>query len=305
MKLAYLFVGQGAQKVGMGKEVYETYASSRTLFDQASLDFDLKKITFEGPEEVLNDTAYTQVCLLVTCLAIAAALDEEGFKAEGVAGLSLGEYTALTYAQGLSLAQALPLVRTRGQLMANALPRGFSSMSAVLSDKIDLILETLQENKKGIVEIANYNSPTQFVLSGECEALQEVEKALKEKGISRIIPLKVSGAFHSSYLKEASLKLKTHLRDVGLVSPKLPVYFNVSGKIETDLEEALTQQICHSVQWVKTIQNMIKDGYDTFIEIGPGRSLAGLVKQIDPSVVVYSVESLASLEKIKGELKHE
>jgi [acyl-carrier-protein] S-malonyltransferase len=305
MKLAYLFVGQGAQKVGMGKEVYETYASSRTLFDQASTDFDIKKITFEGPEEVLNDTAYTQVCLLVTCLAIASALDEEGFKAEGVAGLSLGEYTALTYAKALSLSQALPLVRTRGQLMANALPSGFSSMSAVLSDKIDLILETLQENKKGIVEIANYNSPTQFVLSGECEALQEVEKALKEKGISRIIPLKVSGAFHSSYLKEASLKLKTHLRDVGLVSPKLPVYFNVSGKIETDLEEALTQQICHSVQWVKTIQNMIKDGYDTFIEIGPGRSLAGLVKQIDPSVVVYSVESLASLEKIKGELKHE
>jgi [acyl-carrier-protein] S-malonyltransferase len=305
MKLAYLFVGQGAQKVGMGKEVYETYASSRALFDQASLDFDLKKITFEGPEEVLNDTAYTQVCLLVTCLAIASALDEEGFKAEGVAGLSLGEYTALTYAKALSLSQALPLVRTRGQLMANALPSGFSSMSAVLSDKIDLILETIQENRKGIVEIANYNSPTQFVLSGECEALQEVEKALKEKGISRIIPLKVSGAFHSSYLKEASLKLKTHLRDVGLVSPKLPVYFNVSGKIETDLVEALTQQICHSVQWVKTIQNMIKDGYDTFIEIGPGRSLAGLVKQIDPSVVVYSVESLASLEKIKGELKHE
>jgi [acyl-carrier-protein] S-malonyltransferase len=305
MKLAYLFVGQGAQKVGMGKEVYETYASSRALFDQASLDFDLKKITFEGPEEVLNDTAYTQVCLLVTCLAIASALDEEGFKAEGVAGLSLGEYTALTYSKALSLSQALPLVRTRGQLMANALPSGFSSMSAVLSDKIDLILETLQENRKGIVEIANYNSPTQFVLSGECEALQEVEKALKEKGISRIIPLKVSGAFHSSYLKEASLKLKTHLRDVGLVSPKLPVYFNVSGEIETDLVEALTQQICHSVQWVKTIQNMIKDGYDTFIEIGPGRSLAGLVKQIDPSVVVYSVESLASLEKIKGELKHE
>jgi [acyl-carrier-protein] S-malonyltransferase len=305
MKLAYLFVGQGAQKVGMGKEVYDNYFSSKAIFDQATTDFDLKKITFEGPEEVLNDTAYTQVCLLVTCLAIASALDEEGFKAEAVAGLSLGEYSALTYAKALNLSQALPLVRTRGQLMANALPQGTSSMTAILSDKLDLILETLKENKKGIVEIANYNSPSQYVLSGELEALREVENTLKEKGITRLIPLKVSGAFHSSLLKDASLQLRSHLLNVGLVSPQIPVYFNVSGQRETDLVEALTQQICHSVQWVKTIQNMIQDGFDTFIEIGPGRSLAGLVKQIDPTVVVYSVESLASIEKIKGELKHE
>lgn len=305
MKLAYLFVGQGAQKVGMGKEVYDNYASSKAIFDQTTTDFDLKKITFEGPEEVLNDTAYTQVCLLVTCLAIASALDEVGFKAEAVAGLSLGEYSALTYAKALNLSQALPLVRTRGQLMANALPQGTSSMTAVLSDKLDLILETLKENKKGIVEIANYNSPSQYVLSGELEALKEVENTLKEKGITRLIPLKVSGAFHSSLLNEASLQLKSHLLNGGLVSPQIPVYFNVSGQRETELVEALTQQICRSVQWVKTIQNMIQDGFDTFIEIGPGRTLAGLVKQIDPTVVVYSVESLASIEKIKGELKHE
>jgi len=305
MRLAYLFVGQGAQKVGMGKEVYDNFSSSKAIFDQAITDFDLKKITFEGPEEVLNDTAYTQVCLLVTCLAIASALDEVGFKAEAVAGLSLGEYSALTYAKALSLSQALPLVRTRGQLMANALPQGTSSMTAVLSDKLDLILETLKENKKGIVEIANYNSPSQYVLSGELEALREVENTLKEKGITRLIPLKVSGAFHSSLLKDASLQLKSHLLNVGLVSPQIPVYFNVSGQREIELVEALTQQICNSVQWVKTIQNMIQDGFDTFIEIGPGRSLAGLVKQIDPTVVVYSVESLASIEKIKGELKHE
>lgn len=189
--------------------------------------------------------------------------------------------------------------------MANALPQGTSSMTAVLSDKLDLILETLKENKKGIVEIANYNSPSQYVLSGELEALREVENTLKEKGITRLIPLKVSGAFHSSLLNNASLQLRSHLLNVGLVSPQNPVYFNVSGQRETDLVEALTQQICHSVQWVKTIQNMIQDGFDTFIEIGPGRSLAGLVKQIDPTVVVYSVESVSSIEKIKGELKHE
>ncbi len=305
MKIAYLFVGQGSQKVGMGKEVYDRYASSKALFDSAKTDFDLIETSFNGPEEVLNNTAYTQVCLLVTSLAIAAALDEEGIKAQGVAGLSLGEYSALTYAKALSLEKALPLVRTRGQIMASALPQGTSSMSAVLSDQLDLILETLKENKQGIVEIANYNSPSQFVLSGEITALRNVEASLKEKGVTRIIPLKVSGAFHSSLLNEASTQLKDHLISANLKVPVLPVYFNVSGKQESDLVDALTKQICHSVQWVKTIRSMIEDGYDTFIEIGPGKTLAGLVRQIDPTVSVYSAETLASIEKIKGELIHD
>jgi [acyl-carrier-protein] S-malonyltransferase len=305
MKIAYLFVGQGSQKVGMGKEVYDRYASSKAVFDSAKTDFNLIDTTFNGPDEVLNNTAYTQVCLLVTSLAIAAALDEEGFKAQGVAGLSLGEYSALTYTKALSLEKALPLVRTRGQIMASALPQGTSSMSAVLSDKLDIILETLKENNQGIVEIANYNSPTQFVLSGEINALRDVETALKAKEVTRIIPLKVSGAFHSSLLNDASTQLKPHLISADLKAPVLPVYFNVSGKPETDLVDALTKQICHSVQWVKTIQTMISDGYDTFIEIGPGKTLAGLVRQIDPSVAVYSVETLSSIEKIKGELIHD
>lgn len=305
MKLAYVFVGQGAQKVGMGKEIYDTYASSKAVFDSALTDFDHKRITFEGPQEILNDTAYTQVCLLVTSLAIAAALDEEGYKAQGVAGLSLGEYTALTYAKALTLETALPLVRQRGQIMASALPAGTSSMSAVLSDRLDLIQETLNENKNGIVEIANYNSPSQFVLSGELEALRKVELNLKEKGVTRIIPLTVSGAFHSSLLKEASVKLNGLLQKVHLNIPSLPVYFNISGKPEKDLVDALTKQIYHSVQWVNTIQTMIAEGFDTFIEIGPGKTLAGLIRQIDPNVKVVSAESLASIEKIKGELNHE
>jgi [acyl-carrier-protein] S-malonyltransferase len=205
----------------------------------------------------------------------------------------------------LSLEKALPLVRTRGQIMAIALPQGTSSMSAVLSDQLDIILETLKENNQGIVEIANYNSPSQFVLSGEITALRSVEASLKEKGMTRIIPLKVSGAFHSSLLNEASTQLKGHLISANLKVPVLPVYFNVSGKPESDLVDALTRQICHSVQWVKTIRSMIEDGYDTFIEIGPGKTLAGLVRQIDPLVSVYSAETLASIEKIKGELIHD
>lgn len=305
MKIAFLFVGQGAQKVGMGKEVYSHYASSKAVYEAALTDFDLKTTCFEGPDTVLNNTAYTQVCLLVTSLAIAKALEEEGIHAQGVAGLSLGEYSALTYAQALSLDQALPLVRARGQIMASALPEGTSSMSAVLSDRVDLIEETLKENTQGLCEIANYNSPTQFVLSGEIQALRAVETRLKEKGVTRILPLKVSGAFHSSLLKDASKQLNIRLKDVEFKTPSIPVYFNVSGKPESDLIEALTRQICHSVQWVKTIQTMIEDGYDTFIEIGPGKTLAGLVRQINPVVSITSVESLASIEALKGALNHE
>ncbi|KAF0227604.1 MAG: malonyl CoA-acyl carrier protein transacylase [Erysipelotrichaceae bacterium] len=305
MKIAFLFVGQGSQKVGMGKEVYDAYPQAKALLDSVEVDFDVKKIMFEGPEEVLNDTSYTQVCLVMTSLMIAKALEIEGIVATGTAGLSLGEYSALTYAKAINLNKVIPLVRLRGQIMAEALPIGFSSMSAVLSDKIDVILETLKENKTGIVEIANYNSPSQFVLSGEKEALSIVEKNLKEKGISRIIPLKVSGAFHSSLLKEASRSLKICLENAAFKSAEIPVYFNVSGEIEADVISALTLQIYNSVEWVKTIQNMIKDDYDTFIEIGPGKTLASLVRQIDPQVNVYSVESCASIEKLKGELKHE
>ena len=305
MKIAFLFVGQGSQKVGMGKEVYVSYASAKVLFDTVKTDFDLKKITFEGPEATLNDTAYTQVCLLVTSLAIAQALAEEGIKAEGVAGLSLGEYSALMYAQVLPLDQAITLVLQRSHIMASALPSGTSSMSAVLSDQLDVIRNAVAQNKKGIVEIANYNSPQQFVLSGEIDALRQVENTLKAQGINRIIPLKVSGAFHSSLLINASHDLNNCLSQVTWHNPQIPVYFNFSGQIETELVKALTLQICHSVQWTKTIQNMIKDGFDTFIEIGPGKTLANLVRQINSEVKVYSVESLSSIEKLKGELKHE
>lgn len=305
MKIAYVFVGQGAQKVGMGKEVYDHYPVSKAIFDSAQTDFDLKAVTFEGPQEVLNDTAYTQACLLVTSLAVAKALDQEGLSAQGVAGLSLGEYSALTYAQALNLEKALPLVRTRGQIMASALPQGTSSMSAVLSDRLDLIQDVLSQDHGGIVEIANFNSPSQFVLSGEINALRGAETALKEKGVTRILPLKVSGAFHSSLLNEASALLRPHLIEADFQAPVIPVYFNVSGHPETNLVEALTAQICHSVRWIDTIKTMIADGFDTFIEVGPGKTLAGLIRQIDPSVAVYSAEALASIQTLKGELIHE
>ena len=302
MTIAFLFVGQGSQKVGMGQSVHSAYPQAQAVYDQAHLDFDVKSVCFEGPESTLNDTAYTQVCLLVTSLAISEALRAEGIVASGVAGLSLGEYSALTYAKALTLGAAVSVVRQRGQLMSTALPQGSSGMSAILSDRLDLIQAVLSQNHGGLVEVANYNSPQQTVISGEWDALKAAETALKAQGVTRIIPLKVSGAFHTSLLKPASKALAEVLKKEDLRSPEVPVYFNVSGHPESDLPSALTQQICSSVQWVTTIQTMIRDGFDTFIEVGPGKTLAGLVRQIDPSVRVYSVESAESILALKGEL---
>jgi [acyl-carrier-protein] S-malonyltransferase len=302
MKRAFLFVGQGSQKVGMGHSVYSTYPQAQAIYDQCNLDFDVKSICFEGPEEKLNDTAYTQVCLLVTSMAIAEALRAEGIEAQGVAGLSLGEYSALTYAKTFSLNEAIGIVRQRGQLMASALPAGSSGMSAVLGDQLNTIQTVLAQDHGGLVEVANFNSPQQTVISGEWDALKKAEVELKAHGVSRIIPLKVTGAFHTSLLKPASQTLSTILDQVEVSSPSVPVYFNVSGHPESDIKKALTHQICSSVQWVTTIQTMIKDGFDTFIEIGPGKTLAGLVRQIDPSVQVYSVESAESIATLKGVL---
>jgi [acyl-carrier-protein] S-malonyltransferase len=175
MKIAFLFVGQGSQKVGMGQSVYSTYPQAKAVYDQAHLDFDVKSVCFEGPESTLNDTAYTQVCLLVTSLAISEALRAEGIVASGVAGLSLGEYSALTYAKALTLDAAVSVVRQRGQLMSTALPQGSSGMSAILSDRLDLIQAVLSQNHGGLVEVANYNSPQQTVISGEWDALKAAE----------------------------------------------------------------------------------------------------------------------------------
>ncbi len=302
MKIAFLFVGQGSQKVGMGQSVYSTYPQSKAIYDQVHLDFDVRSVCFEDPEGILNDTAYTQVCLLVTSLAISEALRAEGIVAQGVAGLSLGEYSALTYAKALSLDTALNVVRQRGQLMSNALPLGSSGMSAILSDRLDLIQSVLAQDHGGLAEVANFNSPQQTVISGQWDALKNAETALKAQGVTRIIPLKVSGAFHTSLLKPASSALAEVLKKVDVKQPEIPVYFNVSGKPETEITSALTQQICSSVQWVTTIQTMIQDGYDTFIEVGPGKTLAGLIRQIDPSVRTYSVESAESILAVKGEL---
>jgi [acyl-carrier-protein] S-malonyltransferase len=304
MKIAFLFVGQGSQTVGMGLDVYNNYSSSKQLFDSVKLEFDLEEICFNGPKELLDQTNYTQPSLLITSLAIANALTEEGIKADVVAGLSLGEYSALCYAGCLDVDNALKLVSNRGEIMSNALPLNTSGMAAVLSDKLDIIKEVIsnvQTESIGCIEIANYNSPSQTVISGENKALESAINQFKEHKI-RCIPLTVSGAFHTSLLNHASQLLSIELSKYEFKDPKSTLLFNVSGREESDIKQALTQQICSSVQWVKTIERMIELGVDCFIEIGPKNSLQKLVKQIYPEARVFSVDTKESIKLMLGEL---
>jgi [acyl-carrier-protein] S-malonyltransferase len=305
MKIAFLFAGQGVQKVGMGADVYQKFAAARKVYDAVDLDFDLKKLCFEGPQEQLNDTNFTQSCLLVTSLAIAHAAVSEGIIPSAVAGLSLGEYSALTFANVFTLSDAVNLVRKRGQIMATALPTGISSMSAVLSDDIALIESVCKDEdvrNLGICEIANKNSINQTVISGNVEALAKATELLLAKGVRRVMPLNVSGAFHSSLLIEASKELNLLLNKVPVQTPLIDAYFNISGHPESDIITALTRQIHSTVQFVSTIENMVRDGVDTFVEIGPGTVLSGFVKKIAPQARVFAIEDEASILKLKGEL---
>lgn len=304
MKIGFLFVGQGVQTVGMGLDVYQNYVSSKTLFDSVSINFDLKDVCFNGPKELLDQTYYTQPSLLITSLAIANALNEEGIKADVVAGLSLGEYSALTYAGCIDVNHAIQLVSKRGEIMTNALPANTSGMAAVLSDQMATIKEVIQlvhNENVGILEIANYNSPSQTVISGENKALELGINLLKERKV-RCIPLTVSGAFHTSLLNNASVELNHVLNSFVFNQPHCSVLFNVSGDVELDIKSALTRQICSSVEWVKTIQKMKELGVDCFIEIGPKNSLQKLVKQIIPDARVFSVDSKESIMQMIGEL---
>jgi len=304
MKIAFLFVGQGSQTVGMGLDVYSNYKSSQALFDSVKLDFDVKDVCFNGPKEVLDQTYYTQPSLLITSLAIANALNEEGIHADIVAGLSLGEYSALSYANGIDINQAIELVSKRAEIMRNALPLNVSGMAAVLSDKIDLIKEVVNQVQiegYGLVEIANYNSPSQIVISGENKALEISINRLKELKI-RCILLAVSGAFHTSLLNDASIQLSKELDNYSFNEPRCPILFNISGNEEINIKQALTKQICSSVQWVKTIERMNELGVDCYIEIGPKNSLQKLVKQILPDARVFSVDSKESIKQLIGEL---
>lgn len=292
MKIAFLFAGQGAQYVGMGKELADSSAF-KEVFEY--LPSNLQKICFEGPAEDLNNTLNAQPCLVAVSLGIAKVLKNHGIDCEYAAGLSLGEYTALAYSDALSVKDVLELVRKRSEIMSNAVPKN-TGMAAIFSCEAKVIEDVIKDIKN--VEIANYNSPKQIVITGSMEGIDEAILKLKDLGY-KSKKLNVSGAFHSSYLNNASEELFTVLKEVDFKEPNKKIVFNTVGKTsDEDVKILLKNQIKSSVKFMQSVEFMTENGVDTFIEIGPGKVLTGLVKQINPDVNIYSVENLESVGKV-------
>ena len=299
-KIAFIFPGQGAQKAGMGKDFYDTFETSRKVFDQACewLSMDMKALCFEENEK-LDLTEYTQAALVTTCLAMEKVVEEKGLYPDVTAGLSLGEYCAIEAAKGMTLKDAITTVRKRGILMERAVPAGQGGMAAVLgmdAAQIESVLERIEG-----VSIANYNCPGQIVITGVKAAVEEASGKLKEAGAKRVLPLNVSGPFHSAMLCEAGKELGKVLEDVELSSLKIPYVTNVTGEYVIDIEntkELLAKQISSSVRWQQSVEKMISQGVDTFVEIGPGRTLAGFMKKINRNVKVYNIQTVEDVEKV-------
>ena len=303
-KIAFIFPGQGAQYAGMGRDLYENIPVCREMIDLASQasGVSMPELLFEENDR-LNVTEYTQIAMLAVSVAALKALEEKGIHADVAAGLSLGEYGALVAAGVLTAEDAFALVRKRGIFMQEAVPEG-GAMAAVLGSDAETI-ERICRETEGQVSVANYNCPGQIVITGEESAVAAAGEALKAAGAKRVLPLKVSGPFHSPMLKKASEQLKEALADVELHEMKIPYLTNVTGDYVKDISEVkelLETQVCASVRWQQSVENMIADGVDTFVEIGPGRTLTGFLRKIDRSVKGYNVDKLEDLEKVAAEL---
>ena len=304
-KIAFIYPGQGAQKAGMGQDFYENSPLARKIYDEAgkTLDLDMKELCF-AENDKLDLTEYTQAALVTTCLAMTEVVKEQGISPDITAGLSLGEYAAIAAAGGMDTLDAIRLVRKRGILMQNTVPAGVGAMCAVIAldaQKIEEVLEGLED-----VSIANYNCPGQIVITGKTECVEAAAKKLKEAGAKRTIMLNVSGPFHSPLLKRAGEELAQELKTVKLYPLQVPYVTNVTAEKVEDIsrtKELLAEQVSSSVRWMQSMEAMIADGADTFIEIGPGRTLAGFLKKISRDVTVCNISAWEDVEKVKEVLK--
>ncbi|MBQ3036371.1 MAG: ACP S-malonyltransferase [Lachnospiraceae bacterium] len=300
-KIAFIYPGQGAQKCFMGQDFYNMYPKCAEVFDKAeeALDVSVKDLVFrENP--LLDQTQYTQPAMVTTCLGITAVLNDMGIYPDMTAGLSLGEYAAIAAAGGMDYVDAIRLVRQRGVFMEEAVPAGKGAMTAVLGMEAEAIEKVLAEFED--VYIANYNCPGQIVITGMKEGVEAASVKLTEAGAKRCIPLVVSGPFHSIYLKEAGAKLREYMADVTFNELQIPYITNVTATYVSDKDEIaplLEKQVCSSVRWQQSVEIMISDGVDTFIEIGPGKTLAGFIKKIDRDVKVINVSCVEDLENVK------
>ncbi|WP_433749646.1 ACP S-malonyltransferase [Falsibacillus pallidus] len=311
-KIAFVFPGQGSQTVGMGKDAAEQHEGAKAIFDKADerLGFSLSEVIFEGPQDRLTLTTNAQPALLTTSSALLQGLKEAGIQADYTAGHSLGEYSALVAAGAISFEDAVYAVRRRGELMEEAVPAGEGSMAAVLGMDREALKEVTDQvtSDGNPVQLANMNCPGQIVISGTAEGVDKASVLAKEKGAKRVLPLQVSGPFHSSLMKPAAEKFGDVLNGIEVKNAEIPVVANVTAKPmseASDIKEKLIEQLYSPVLWEDTVETMLKNGVDTFIEIGPGKVLSGLIKKVDRSAKTYSVQDMESLNAVLASLKEE
>lgn len=300
MKLGFLYAGQGSQHPGMGADLYDAYPSFRKVFDNAELDFDLKERCFFDSEGLLNQTRYTQPCMVAFAVGLTTVLRERGIEPSVTAGLSLGEYSALHAAGVFDAKTAVELVAFRGKVMEQAAADVESAMMAVLGlDRARLQQACEETSDQGIVVIANYNCPGQLVIGGEKAAVERCAVRVKELGAKRCMPLKVSGPFHTPLMAPAGAALAEKFETVAFAQPRLPVIFNCLGNLKAEedaISELLVKQVQSSVYMEDSIRTMAETGVDAIVEIGPGKVLSGFVRKTVPDIPVFAVESTADVE---------
>ncbi|MBE0069787.1 ACP S-malonyltransferase [Thermoanaerobacterium thermosaccharolyticum] len=308
MKIAFIYPGQGAQYTGMGKEIYDNFSEAREIFEEAndSLGYDIARLCFEGPDEELMKTENTQPAILTVSIALTKVLSNKGIKADVTAGLSLGEYSALVYSGVLSFKDAVKLVKKRGEYMQNAVPIGIGGMAAIIGLDNETVENICCDVKDvGIVEPANYNCPGQLSIAGEIKALEKAVEIAKAKGAKKAVMLPVSAPFHCSMLKEAGFKLKEDLKEIYTYDMSVPVITNVTAdyvRID-EVKKMLVKQVSSPVLWEQSIRRMIEDEVDTFIEIGPGKTLTGFMKRIDKAKKALNFEDMGTLVKLLSSLE--
>ena len=310
MKRAFLFPGQGAQFVGMGKDIYDNYEEARKIYDKVSeiSGIDVKKLCFEGPEDILNKTENTQIAILTTSLAILEVLKNNNIEADIAVGLSLGEYGALIYSGIIDFEDGIKLIKKRGYYMGNLLPDEEFSMAAVIgldSSKIENVCEEISKDGKFIVP-ANYNCSVQTVISGEKSAIEEAMIKLKEIGARKVIPLKTSGPFHTIKLEKAKEAYEKELEDIRFKKGNVKVIKNIDGTYyneKDNIKDILARHIISSVRFDRAIKLMQEENVDEYIEIGPGRTLTGFIKKDNKEAKTYNINNLESLENYLKEEK--
>lgn len=302
MKIAFIFPGQGAQSVGMGKDLYEKYDEIKDIYDKAKevLGIDIAKLTFESEQEELFQTKNTQIAILTMSMAILSILNKNGIVPEYTAGLSLGEYSALYSGGAIDFENVLKIVKKRGELMQELVPEGEWSMAAVLGLDDKTVEEVCKTVAEGFVVPANYNCPGQVAISGDKEGVSIAMEKLKEAGAKRCLELKTAGPFHTIKLQKASEELRKELENVDIGMPRIKVIKNIDAKPyneSDDIKDILAKHVISSVRFSDSINCMIQNGVDTFVEIGPGKVLTGFVKKVDKEVNCININDVESLEK--------